>query len=173
MNLSQKLVVWSALVLFVAMGVYPPWLEIFDTTWARDVNREEVVRIGPRSGPYHWIFSPPEVPEWAWRIKKPLLSKITDDLRRGQLRQAIEKGMAALQAGKVTEDDLDAALERSKKPGLESTFGAFDLEQVYSVLKIPKCWNPRLDLERLLVQWVMVGVVALGLIQTLKRQPTV
>jgi hypothetical protein len=165
MNLQQKVVVWVGLILIVAMGVYPPWIESFDTTFTKDsatllsdirnaakqpqeeANRDakmeekdakfdaidkelgihwapappatpvserleaEYFKVGPRSGGYHWIFRPPEVPQWAWSRKS---------------------------------------------------------EQ----LKSDVLWNHSLDVPRLLVQWAMVCFVVGGLVWTLKDYRT-
>ena len=190
MNHQQKFVVWVGLLLIVAMGVYPPWIESLDTTFTKDsatllsdirnaakqpqkdakmeeldakfdaINKElgltppqkadgrdakveqldaefealnkkynihltpapratpaserleaDHLKVGPRSGGYHWIFRPPEVPQWAWPRKS---------------------------------------------------------EQ----LKSDVLWNHSLDVPRLLVQWAMVCFVVGGLVWTLKEDKT-
>jgi hypothetical protein len=68
MDQQQKIVVWVGLIVIVAMGIYPPWIESLDTTFLSDG-----LKVGPRSGGYHWIFRPPEVPQWAWSRKSEQL----------------------------------------------------------------------------------------------------
>jgi len=104
MNRKQKCAIWLGLALFIGMGIFPPWIEHFDTTW----DSSHQMRIGPRSGGYHWIFSPPTIPTWA----------------RDKDMQAIGLGWEML-------------------------------------------WTPRLDCERLLVQWAMVLAATAAAVATL------
>lgn len=51
MNIKQKIVVWIAAALVVAMGLYPPWL-ISGTM--------DYMELDPVASRYQWIFRMPE-----------------------------------------------------------------------------------------------------------------
>ena len=48
MNLKQKICLWIGIVIFVIMGIFPPWI-VAPTI------------LQPKHGGYHFILSPPEV----------------------------------------------------------------------------------------------------------------
>lgn len=50
MNTKQKIVLWSAVLFAVAMGAYPPWLQVSGFSQG-----------GQRRYTYGWLFSPPVV----------------------------------------------------------------------------------------------------------------
>ena len=54
---KQQIVIWTGLLLFAQIGVYPPWIQ----EWS-DGNDH----IAPTASVHHWIFSPPGPPAWVW-----------------------------------------------------------------------------------------------------------
>lgn len=67
LNRQQKFVIWIGTLLIVGMGIYPPWIESFDSTWYFDrMNSTLGRKIGPKPGGYHPIYRSPKAPRWIY-----------------------------------------------------------------------------------------------------------
>ena len=101
MNWKQKAFLIGGLVLILATGLYPPWIQ----SWSFVAEGEELtLRVGPGAEGYSWIFRPPGAPEWVDRS-----FKTPDHLEL--------KGSQAAEDGQTTGTDMKAALHSIKMSG--------------------------------------------------------
>lgn len=160
MNKRQKTVILVGLALIFLMGLFPPWVHLFVY-----VESEYPAMQFERSAGYSLLFNPPEPgkgqtpEEFSKDINKIITSKpykqrrdfcaLVEDFFSGKTKEKYDKIVDFV---KSQPEEDHAKLDRQ-----------FAEYKAFRTIPDNRCWTPRIDIVRLLIQWALIIFVISGI----------